>query len=242
MESDADAFGRALRAHHEGEEAFEIVERDDGFVSVGPGPAYFAEYEDWPACERRAMDHVEGRVLDVGCGAGRHALHLQDRGRDVVGIDVSPGAIEVCRGRGLDRAEVLDVTDVAELDGPFDTALMLGNNFGLVGTAERAPAVLGALAEITASDALLVAQSMDPHDTDHPAHRASHERNRERGRLPGAIRQRVRFEQYATDWYDYLHASLEEMREVVADTPWQVTETDECSGGTYVGLLRKGER
>jgi ubiquinone/menaquinone biosynthesis C-methylase UbiE len=40
---------------------------------------YFAEYEDWPQVEQKAMEFVKGRVLDVGCGAGRHAIIFPEK-------------------------------------------------------------------------------------------------------------------------------------------------------------------
>jgi SAM-dependent methyltransferase len=40
---------------------------------------------------------ASGRVLDVGCGPGRVAGLLHDRGLDVIGIDLSPGMIEIAR-------------------------------------------------------------------------------------------------------------------------------------------------
>src|SRR5919106_2020681 len=90
-----DAFGSMLLDHLEGkEDVHEIVERDDGFVSAAR-LNYFAPVRRWPPVERRALRFVRGRVLDVGCGAGRVAVELQDRGHDVVAIDVSPGALEV---------------------------------------------------------------------------------------------------------------------------------------------------
>src|SRR5262245_66440757 len=81
----------------------EIVEREDGFINASvTGPAmYFAPFRRWPAHHRAAMRLVRGRVLDVGAGAGRVSLHLQERGHDVVAIDHSPGALEVCRRRGV---------------------------------------------------------------------------------------------------------------------------------------------
>jgi 2-polyprenyl-3-methyl-5-hydroxy-6-metoxy-1,4-benzoquinol methylase len=77
-----DAFGQEMWAHYEGEESFEIVERDDGFFNVTPNnPAlYFSEYGDWNAIERKAIEFVKGRVLDIGCGVGRHSLYLQKKG------------------------------------------------------------------------------------------------------------------------------------------------------------------
>lgn len=97
-----DAIGQALLDFFHHGRGFEIVERDDGDFHLGAGPAlYFSEFDAWRQVERDAMDHVKGRVLEVGCGAGRFLLWLRDRGHEVVGIDNSPGAIEVCRLRGL---------------------------------------------------------------------------------------------------------------------------------------------
>ena len=90
-------------------EGIEIVERDDGFISPSTfGPvAYFTPLRRWPKTERQAIRIARGRVLDVGCGAGRVGLHLQERGHDVVGIDLSPLAVEVSRRRGVRDARKL---------------------------------------------------------------------------------------------------------------------------------------
>ena len=89
LKPEEDAFGQEMWACYKGEEASEIVERDDGFFNASPkGPRlYFSEYEDWDLIDRKAMEFVKGRVLDIGCGAGRHSLHLQKMGFDVLGIE-----------------------------------------------------------------------------------------------------------------------------------------------------------
>lgn len=97
IEDRQDAFGHEIYDYFNGKGGYEIIERDDGYFSPSPGPEpYFREYEEWPEAEKEAMKHVTGRVLDVGCGAGRHSLYLQAQGLDVVGIDNSPLAIKVC--------------------------------------------------------------------------------------------------------------------------------------------------
>lgn len=192
MDPDEDACGAAIRDHYEGRTAFEAVERDDGFPSPTGGPAaYFGGYDEWPARVRAGIDRAHGRVLDVGCGAGRHALYLQEQGHDVVGIDVSPGAVEVCRDRGLEAVRERGIGDVEGLDGRFDTVLALGNDFGLVGGRDVARRRLSGLAAVAREDATVVAGSRDPYATDEAVHREYHERNRRRGRLPGNARIRT---------------------------------------------------
>ncbi len=245
MDDADDAYGHAIRDYHERGEGFELIERDDGFVGLTGGPElYFTEHDEWPEPVREGLTYVEGSVLDVGCGAGRHALYCQRRGHDVLGIDVSPNAVAVAADRGLERVRELDVADVDTLEETFDTVLMLGNNFGLVGTRETAPERLRALARASTDDARLVAGTRDVTATDDEAHLAYHERNRERGRLPGAIRMRARYRGYATDWFDYLMVSPAELRDLLAETPWTVAELigADDGGGQYVAVLEKPGR
>ena len=78
------------------------------------------------------MRFVRGRVLDLGCGAGRLGLHLQSRGHEVVGIDVSPLAVEIARQRGLADARLGTLDGTLRAGERFDTILLLGNNLGLL--------------------------------------------------------------------------------------------------------------
>jgi len=242
MDDGEDAYGMAIRDYHEHGEGFEIVERDDGLVAPSGGPEmYFSEYDDWGEHLQTGLDHLCGRVLDVGCGAGRYALYAQEQGHDVVGIDVSPGAVAVSRDRGVADSRECDVADVAAEFAPdtFETVLMLGNNFGLVGTADTAPGVLDALATVTSADARIVAESRDIYENIDEYHREYHEYNRERGRLPGALRIRTRYKTHSTEWFDYLMVAPEEMDEVLAETVWTRAETYRGDGGQYVAVLEK---
>lgn len=219
-----DAWGEALRAFDEsGANARKaVIERDDGFIDVVPLDLAFAAPAEWPAFERAALRYVRGRVLDVGCGVGRHALALQRRGHDVVGIDTSPATVALARKRGVRDVRLLSLRQVTPALGRFDTVLMLGNNFGLLESRGRACSHLRRLAAVTSDEARIVASTRDAYMTDDPVHRAYHRRNRARGRMGGQIRMRVRFARLVDPWFDYLFVTQREMRALLRGSGWRV--------------------
>lgn len=240
MRESQDAYGRLILDYLEQGTGIEVVERDDGFVNAswfGPA-AYFAPFRRWPKAERQAMRHVRGRVLDVGRGAGRVALHLQERGHEVVGIDLSPLAVEVARRRGVQDARELSVTRVGPGLGSFDTIVMYGNNFGLMGRPRRAPWLLQRFRSV-ANEGACLAQSVNPTTTDNPDHLAYHRRNRRRGRMPGQLRIRILYGHYRTAWFDYLLASPEEMAELAEGTGWELVRVINEGEHVYVGVLER---
>jgi SAM-dependent methyltransferase len=218
----------------------EIVERDDGLISASKfGPAfYLAPFSRWPANQRQAMRFVRGRVLDVGCGAGRVALHLQERDHEVVAIDLSPGAVEACRRRGVRDARLLALEDVDESLGQIDTVVMFGNNFGLFASHAKAKRLLRRLHRLTSDAARIVAETRDVRTSDDPMHVRYRERNVARGRMPGQIRLRVRFRDLATPWFDYLMVGRDELRELIDGTGWTLAQTID-SDDTYIAIIEK---
>jgi SAM-dependent methyltransferase len=227
MKITQDAYGQQLLAQfHDQKPTAEIIERDDRHIDFGSEAGlYFTEYADWSPVEKQAISLVKGKVLDIGCGAGRHSLYLQEQGFDVTGIDNSPGAIEVCKLRGLKKAEVLPVEDADKLpENYFDTIIMFGNNFGLFGSSENAKKILEKFTRITASEARIIAGTLNPYKTEYPNHLEYHELNRRRGRMPGQVRMRIRYERAVCKWFDYLFVSPEEMQEILKDTDWQIRE------------------
>ena len=241
MKKDADAFGEMLLHGLAGEDVAEIVERDDGFIAVGIfGPrGYFAPRRAWPGVERRAMRYVRGHVLDVGCGGGRFCLEAQARGLHVVGIDISLGAVEACRRRGVRDVRLLGIDDVDESLGRFDTIVMFGNNFGLFGRPAKAKRLLRRFVGLTTEQGRIVATGRHVYATGDPAHLAYHRRNRERGRFAGELRMRVRFRDLAGPWFDYLIVSKEEMAELVRGTGWRIRRVLEDQGPFYCAILEK---
>jgi SAM-dependent methyltransferase len=130
------------------------------------------------------------RVLDVGCGPGRHALELARRGIDVVGVDLSEDFIALARGAaaadGLPaRFEVGDVRDLA-YDTEFDAVICLcQGGFGLLGGGdeplafERIAAAVrpGGRLALTAFSAAFAVRFLEEGERFDPARGVLHERS-----------------------------------------------------------------
>jgi SAM-dependent methyltransferase len=237
-----DAYGQQMWAFLRGGSPVEIVERDDGYVNAAASNAsYFAELRHWSRPEQRAIRFARGRTaLDVGCGAGRVALHLQARGFRVTAIDNSPLAVKTAAKRGVKDARLLPFENIGTLPlDSMDTVVMFGNNFGLFGSSSRAKRLLRRLHRITRDGAVLLAQSLDPYQTNEPAHHEYQRRNRRRGRMPGQIRIRIRFNQWIGPWFDYLLVSPAEMSALVDGTGWDVDRFFTHDDARYVAVIRR---
>jgi SAM-dependent methyltransferase len=223
-----DAYGQAMLDSFLGKACSAlIIERDDGYIDNDFPVAGLlrSSPRDWPRLDRIAMKYARGRILDVGCGAGRHALYLQQTGRSVMGIDVSPLAIRTSRLRGLKNARACSIDDVSRKLGTFDTILMLGNNFGLFGSPSKAQRLLKRFDGMTRGDGRIIAKCIDPYETSLPQHLTYHRLNRSRGRMSGQLRIRVRYKDYASPWFDYLFVSVKEMNGILQNTGWRMSQT-----------------
>jgi SAM-dependent methyltransferase len=240
-----DAFGQLLmecwQSGARPGQFLQLIERDDGFLEADDAAAYFSGPDSWSPLAHWACAQARGRVLDIGSGAGRHSLHLQTQGLEVVALDISPLAAEVCRRRGIRDVVTGTVFDlVTEQSKPFDSFLMLGGNLGLLGDNQNGRLLLSALRRLATPDAVIIGQGLDPYRTENPLHLAYHQRNRMRGRLPGQLRLRVRHKNLATDWFDYLFTSIDELTSRLQGTGWQL-ERFETEGASYVArIVRDG--
>jgi SAM-dependent methyltransferase len=242
-----DAFGHEIYDYFKDKDrhrpVLEIIERDDGYFDSTVGPAmYFSEYKTWPSHLKKALRYARGRVLDIGCGAGRCSLYLQNKGLDVVGIDNSPLVIEVCKQRGLKDARVVSINEIGSELGVFDTIIMIGNNFGLFGSFQGARRLLKKMEKITSPRARIIAETNEVYNTDNPDHLSYHEYNKQRGRMGGQIRLRVRYRKYCTPWLDYLMVSREEMENILDGTGWQVEKYIDSGNSLYIAIITKKKR
>lgn len=124
-----DIFGKALLDYQSGNYSEDLITSTNiSDEDVLPLPYLFRDYSGMPKLEQKALQLTKGKVLDVGCGAGNHALWLQDKDFKVKAIDSSEGAIEVSKKRGVLDAEL---KPLLEETATFDTILLLMNGTGI---------------------------------------------------------------------------------------------------------------
>lgn len=237
-----DAFGTEVMDVFKGEdEVFEIVERDDGFIDAAPvKDRYFTEYKDWSEIEKKAIALARGRVLDIGCGAGRHSLYLQKKGLDVAGIDVSSLAIKVCQLRGLKKAKVLSIDDINIFkENSFDNVIMFGNNFGLFQGPKKFKILLKKFEKVLSDKGVIIAITTDPYKTENPIHIAYHKLNLGRGRMGGQLKIRLRYKNLTTPYFDYLFVSQKELKELLKGTNWKIKKLIGSQKPSYAVILER---
>jgi SAM-dependent methyltransferase len=144
------------------------------------------------AADVRLLELVDGPVLDVGCGPGRHVLALARQGVVTLGIDVSPPALALAR---LGGAPVLErsIFDRVPATGRWGTALLLDGNLGIGGCPAT---LLRRVRELLRPGGRLLVELSDP---------AQH-----------AGVERVRFEAAgaAGPWFPWAHVSADALADV----------------------------
>jgi len=125
----AEPYAEALRRN----DAVTLLLRDD---DKGAASHSTMDVARWNAgaddADLTLLRSVTGPVLDIGCGPGRMVRAAMDLGLEVLGVDVSPTAIEIAREAGLPVLEG-SVFDALPGEGGWQTALLVDGNIGIGG-------------------------------------------------------------------------------------------------------------
>lgn len=155
-----DLFGKAIFDYQTNNSPEDLVTETSISEADEMDVAYlFRSYAEMPKLEQKAMQICQGKILDVGCGAGSHALYLQDNGFDISAIDISEKAIETCKLRGLKKSKVQNILNLK--DEKFDTILLLMNGTGIFETLKQTSKYLQKLKSLLNNGGQIVLDSSD---------------------------------------------------------------------------------
>ena len=217
-----DLWGRILKDYYAGKGKPVAIRRDDGFAEEGSWPASY--FSPPPAEEQTLLQHLRGRVLDVGCGPGRHLLWLQEQGREAVGLDHSGGAVAIAQARGCRRLTLMKAVALGFPDQSFDNVLLMGNNLGLAGTLESTVQFFGELHRIVTPGGFLLGVARDPLITDRPLDRAYQQEKRNQGRPRGEVLLRFEYDGRVGEWFPWLRLERDRLPSLLGTAGWKILE------------------
>jgi len=157
-----DLFGKAI-LDYQTKDAPEDIMTETSISEADEMPVsyLFRTYNEMPKLEQKAIQLAKGNVLDIGCGAGSHALALQnERNLEVTAIDISENAVRACQLRGIENVKVANILDLDE-ENKFDTILLLMNGTGIFGTLKETGTYLQKLKSLLHENGQILIDSSD---------------------------------------------------------------------------------
>jgi len=191
---------------------------------------YFRSEGEFPLLEMEALNNCTGNVLDIGAGAGSHALYLQHNNVNVTALELSPLAANVIRHRGV--IKVINDNVFRYHDGTFNTILMLMNGIGLTANIAGLHTFFDHIKPMLASNGQVLFDSSD----------VSYLYNRGLPATPryyGEIDFRYEYKRRKTAWFTWLYIDAGTMQTIAGEHGFIMTVLFEDEHDQYLARLVK---
>jgi len=229
-------FGLALESYYKGDKNGKIIyHRDDGGKTEDLIKGYFRNYSEFSDREKIALKHCQGRILDIGAGAGPHALELQKKGFDVTAIDISEKACEIMRNRGVEKVRCVNAYEISERD--FDTILILGCSIGFVEDLKGLKMFLEHSKGLLSNNGMIIMDSRDVRMTNNPHHIKYQQNNIKNGKYRGEIRIQIEFQGRKGKMFQILHVDPEALKKVATALDFNCEILSNSEEGLYLAKL-----
>jgi 2-polyprenyl-3-methyl-5-hydroxy-6-metoxy-1,4-benzoquinol methylase len=206
---------------------------EDDFIPV---PYLFRGYNDMPPLEQEALKLCKGAVLDIGCGAGAHSLWLMQNGFEVTSLEISEGACEAMRRRGLTNVIQGDFFGFAT-ETRFDTLLMMMNGIGLIGEVGQLPLFFEKARNLLNPDGQIILDSsdiaylFDDPETEHLPETFEH--------YYGEIEYQMSYKQLKGNWFRWLFIDPKLLTHLAKQHGWHCQIVKNGENGEFLALLKR---
>ena len=219
-----------------------FLEREDGNLRYSPSETYFYEYEKWNKAEQSLIqtifDNKFNFVLDIGSGAVRVSLNLLEKGLDVVALDISQGAIEVCKLRRVKKSFLGSIFDYKDSE-KFDCVILLGNNLGIGGSYDGPRELFNKCKYLTTSTGQIFIHNKTSIPTQNADHLGYHEFNGTQRKRIGEITFRLRYRTIKSDWFTLFLPTEFEFNNILQETKLEILKNWESSTNDFYVQLGK---
>jgi SAM-dependent methyltransferase len=223
-----DVLGQAIYDYHNKTQVGKLwIYNKYGSREEMPVDIYFRTEDDMPDMEWLAIERCNGKVLDIGAGAGSHALALQQRAIEITALDISPLLVSVMRNRGVEKVVLANIFEYNT--GCFDTLLLLMNGIGLAGTIEKLKRLLHHLKTLLNPHGQILFDSSDV--------AYLYEGNPPDGAYYGEITYQYAYKKVRSDWFNWLYVDEHTMASLASDCGFEMEVLLEDEFGQYLARL-----
>jgi SAM-dependent methyltransferase len=225
-----DPFGQAIADYYYKKSPAKLwIHNKYGPKEEMPVAAYFRNGNQMPPLEHTALQLCSGKILDIGAGAGSHALWLQ-QDKDITALEISALACEVMKQRGVQKIIQQDVFTYTE--EKYDTLLLLMNGIGLAGTLSGLQTFLQHAASLLKPGGQLIFDSSDVayvYENHFPDLKNYY----------GEIAYRYDYKRKKTNWFNWLYVDRFTLSSIAAAAGWRDEYITEDENGQYLVRLQK---
>lgn len=197
-------------------------------------PGYlFRNFSRMPKIEQKALKLCKGYVLDVGAGAGSHALYLQSQSVEVCALDISPGCCQVMEQRGVREVVCKNILEFKEKK--FDAILLLMNGIGISGSLKGLRELLQHLKLLLNPSGQII---FDSSDIDYIYYEKDGSKwinlNSE---YYGEVKYTLSYKNIRGDAFDWLFIDPDKMNEIALEEGFVFTKLADGPHNDYLGKL-----
>lgn len=210
LEPSKDALGNAVEDYFNGVDyaalaVFSSID-DNYFLEC---KELFRHYLEMSDVDHKALELCEGKILDVGAGAGSHAVYLQEKEFDVTALEISPKACEIIKERGVSKVVNTDFFDFSS-EVKFDTLLLMMNGIGFVGSVDGLRSFLQKAKSLLSTNGKVIFDSTFLSE-DHKEFCAKN------GSAFGQVDYQMFYDEYATDQFFWLYIDFEVLKGIAKE-------------------------
>jgi SAM-dependent methyltransferase len=224
-----DIYGDFLKDYQAGNHDLEVLLNNNYTLAEDfPVDAFFREDEDLNDIEVFALNLCEGEILDIGAGAGVHSLILQRNNFDVTALEISAGACEVMKQRGLKKIIHTNIMDYNEKK--YDTLLMMMNGIGFCGYVDELKNFLIHAKNLLKPQGQIVFDSSDVsylYEDEQP----------ETDSYYGEIDYQYEYKGESGEWFSWLYADESLMAELAKECGYQLQIMFRDDDNAYLGKM-----
>lgn len=207
------------------------VEAENFEMTTMNGATMFREYSEMEQLEQYALALCNGKILDVGAGSGCHSLFLQQQGKDVHALDISPGCVRVLRERKIQHIMHQNLFSLKTCK--YNTVLMLMNGIGICGTIEGLHHFFQFIPTLLAEGGQILADSTDPFVLDDMPVEDYHPTEI----YPGETDFIMKYKKISSGPFSWLYVDFETLRSIAEFHGFQCDQIITASDGEYLAKI-----